>query len=566
VYSLFARLLLSLSLGAASLLAQPTLVLRNGRIWTGSASRPWAQAVALSGNKILAVGDDAMVARLAGPKTESIDLGGRLAIPGFNDAHIHFLGGARGLRQVDLTGVCTLEEMQRRVRDFAERNPSTEWITGSGWEYYCFPEGRLAHKEDLDAAVKDRPVFLSAYDGHSGWANSRALRIGEVSRVTAFQGFGEIVRHPGSGEPTGLLKEGAQSLVRRHVPRPTRAQDLLSLEDGMKLAASLGITSLQNASGTPDELALYQELEHSGKLTVRTGMVMSISSKDPPLDAFAGLMRTVKSPLLKVGGVKIMLDGVIETHTAAMLEPYSDRPGSEDRGEPVWDAATLQDLVVRADRLGLQIYIHAIGDRAVRMALDAYEFATRRNAGRYHLIQKDRRYRIEHIEVADPADVPRFAKLGVLPVMQPIHADPATVEVWSKAVGPARLKQAFAWGAFEKSGARLTFSSDWPACISLNPIRGIHNAVNRQTIDGRPPGGWLPDQRVSLETALRAYTVNGAIASFEEKNKGTIEPGKLADLVVLTEDLFRIPPSRIHESKVWMTVFDGRILYRRPAP
>lgn len=561
--SLMARLFLVLLLFAFGLTAQtkPTLILRNGRLWTANPVQPWAEAVAITGNKITAVGANAAIAKLAGPQTQIVDLEGRLVSPGFNDAHIHFLGGARGLRQIDLTGACTLEEMQKRVREYAEKHPNAEWITGSGWEYFCFPPGRVARKEDLDAAVKDKAVFISAYDGHSGWANTKALRIGEVARAE-FKGFGEVERDPITGEPTGFLKEGAMGLVRRHIPRPTRAQSLADLETGLKLVASLGITSLQNASGSPDELSLYEELLQQGKLTARTGMVMSVGRKDAPLTDFAQLERKyINSDMLRVPGIKLMLDGVIESHTAAMLEPYSD--GYDGSGEPNWSAEDFNDVVLRADRLGLQIWTHAIGDRAVRMALDAYENATRRNAGRYHLVRKDRRYRIEHIETIHPTDLPRFAKLGVLPVMQPIHADPGTVEVWSKAVGPERLKLAFPWRAFERSGARLVFSSDWPACISLNPIRAIHNAVNRRTIDGKPAGGWTPEHRVSIETALRGYTQMGALASFEETTKGRLAPGYLADLAVFSQDLFKIDPMKIHETKVVMTIFDGRVIYRQ---
>lgn len=560
--SLMARSFLGLFLFTSFLAAQtkPTLILRHGRLWTANPQQPWAEAVAITGKRITAIGSDAVISKLAGPRTQVIDLEGRLAIPGFNDAHIHFLGGARGLRQIDLTGACTLEEMQKRIREFADKHPQAEWITGSGWEYYCFPAGRVARKEDLDAAVKDKAVFISSYDGHSGWANSKALRIGEVARAE-FKGFGEVEKDPLTGEPTGYLKEGATGLVRRHIPRPTRAQDLADLETGLKLAASLGITSLQNASGSPDELSLYEELLQQGKLTARVGMVMSVGRKDAPLTDFAQIERKYfQHDMLRVPGIKLMLDGVIESHTAALLEPYSDDPNLT--GEPNWTADDFNDVVLRADRLGLQIWTHAIGDRAVRMALDAYENATRRNAGRYHLVRKDRRYRVEHIETIHPTDLPRFAKLGVLPVMQPIHADPGTVEVWSKAVGPERLKLAFAWRAFERAGARLVFSSDWPACISVNPIRGIHNAVNRRTIDGKPAGGWTPEHRVSLESALRAYTTMAALASFEEASKGRLAPGYLADLAVLSQDLFKIDPVKIHETKVVTTIFDGRVIYR----
>jgi predicted amidohydrolase YtcJ len=544
---------------AVCLVAQPTLILTNGRIWTGIASPKFAEAIAITGSTVSHVGTAGAIAKMAGPSTRVIDLKGRFAMPGFNDAHIHFLGGSLGLREVDLTGACTIEEMQRRIRVYAEQNPDVEWITGSGWEYSCFPANRLARKEDLDLAVRDKPALIRAYDGHSSWVNSKALRISEITRETPFAGFGEIEKDAKTGEPTGFLKEGATGLVSRHVPKATHAMRLAALERGYKLLAQLGITSIQNASGNADELALYEEVMRAGKMTARTGIVMGTSSKDAPFADWALLKKKYATGPLRVHGVKFMLDGVIESHTAAMLEPYSD--GTEGTGPLNWKVEDYKEAVTRADRLGLQIYTHAIGDRAVRTALDAYEYAVQRNGPRFHLNQRDRRFRIEHIETVSPADVPRFAVLNTMAVMQPIHADPGTVDVWSKAVGPARLKTAFAWRTLHNAGARVVFSSDWPACISLDPIRGLHNAVNRRTTDGRPAGGWLPEQAVSVETALRAYTSGGAAASFEERSKGTIEPGRVADIVVLTQDVTRIEPIKLHETRVAMTVFDGRVIF-----
>ena len=553
------RWLLCLSVAAVAF-AQPSLIFKNGRVWTGVPQQPWAAAVAINGQRISAVGGMEIV-RLAGPKTRVIDLGGKFAMPGFNDAHVHFLGGARGLNEVNLTGACTVEEMQKRIRDYAESHPQLDWITGSGWEYGCFAEGRLARKEDLDTAVKDRPAFIRAYDGHAGWANSRALRIGEVGRSN-YTGFGEVERDAVTGEPTGYLKEGAMSLVSRYVPKPSREASLTALEEGYKLAASLGVTSLQNASGDAEAVALYDESRKRGKQTARVSFAISVSNKDAPLNDYAALKRQYSDDTLRVVGIKMMLDGVIEGYTAAMLAPYADRPSTS--GEPNWTADDYNDMCVRADRLGLQIYTHAMGDRAVRMALDGFEMAVRRNGLRFHQTHQDRRFRVEHIEVVHPADIPRFAEIGVLAVMQPIHADPGTVDVWSKAVGPKRLSHAFAWRTLERAGARVTFGSDWPACISFHPMRGIHNAVNRRTIEGKPENGWIPTERVSLEMALRAYTAAGAVASFEEAQKGRLAPGMLADLIVLSQDPFKIDPMKLHEIRVMTTIFDGRIVYRRP--
>ena len=555
------RVAIFLYILAGALCAQPTLILKNGRIWTGSPRQPWAEAIAVTGGTITQTGTNVAIAKLANAKTRVVDLGGRFAMPGFNDAHIHFLSGALGLAEVDLVGACTLEEMQRRIRDFAARNPQAEWITGRGWEYACFGSSSIARKEDLDAAVKEKPAVMTAYDGHSAWVNTKALRIAEITKDTKFTGFGEIERDA-AGDPTGYLKESAKGLVSRHVPKPNHAAKLAALERGYTLLAQLGITSMQNAHGDPEELALFEEILRQGKMTARTGLVMSTSNKDAPFSDWALLKTRHSAGLLRVHGVKFMLDGVIESHTAAMLAPYSD--GNGTTGQINWKPEDYTEAVTRADRLGLQIYTHTIGDRAVRTALDAYEFAIQRNGPRFHLNQHDRRFRLEHIETISPADVPRLAASGVLAVMQPIHADPGTIDVWTKAAGPERTKLAFAWNTLEKSGARLVFSSDWPACIALDPLRGLHNAVNRRTIDGQPAAGWLPEQRVSVENALRHYTEGGALASFEERTKGTLEPGKAADIIVLSQDLTRIEPMRIHQTKVTMTVFDGRVIYQAP--
>lgn len=535
---------------AAMTLPAADLVLRNGRIWTGSPARPWVDSIAITRGKIEAAG--AFSQRWVTPQTRVIDLGGRMAMPGINDAHIHFLMGSLGLTQVDLTGACTLEAMQQRVADFARANPNAPWITGRGWEYFCFPNARLPRKEDLDAVVPDRPVYLKAYDGHTGWANSRALRMAEVFRDTRFNGFGEIVRDA-NGEPTGALKEGAQSLVARHVPPATRAQQDEALRRGLQLAASLGITSMQNASGTEEEVGLYAAMPHTLRMTVAMSSGKATAEDATRWQALR--TRYGNAPeWLKVTAVKFMIDGVIESKTAAMLAPYAD--GSGDLGTPAWTEPEFRAATQRAHAAGFQLYTHAIGDRGVRLTLDAYEALGKGAAARG-------RHRVEHIESLHPDDLPRFSRLGVIASMEPIHADPDTVDVWSKLVGPARLPLSFPWGAILKSGARLVFSSDWPACIALSPWRGLHNAVNRRTVDGKPAGGWLPEQRVTLDAALRAYTSEAAYASHEEKIKGRIEPGLLGDIIVLSQNLFEIDPIKIHETKVLLTVVGGQTVHNQ---
>lgn len=532
------------------------LILTGGRIWTGDDSHPWVTAVAISGNRIIATGDDDQIEKFAGSKTEKIRLSGRFAMPGINDAHIHFLSGSLELSQVNLVGSRSLRDIQNRVAEYAKQNPDEKWIVGSGWEYSALPEKRLPTRGDLDAVVRSRPVFLSSYDGHTAWANSKALEIAGIDSDTTFKGYGEIVVDPKTKQPTGVLKENAMSLVSLLIPEPSREHKLEALRRGMKLAAQLGITSIQNASGGNETVSLYDELLQRGELTLRTSVAISVGPRTTLADIkrIAAMSKKYNGPMLRVGAIKIMIDGVIETHTAAMLAPYSDDPSTS--GRPNYTQSQLNRLVAMADRAGLQVYIHAIGDRGVRMALNAFERARRVNG------RRDSRFRIEHIETISPTDIPRFVRLGVMASMQPIHADPGTNGVWLPAVGEERGSRGFAWHTLERAGARLVFSSDWPAAISIDPMRGLHNAVNRRTIEGEPKEGWLPDERVSLETALKAYTVSGAYASFEEKTKGRIAPGMLADMIVWSADPFKIDPMKIHKCRIEMTVFDGRIIYQ----
>lgn len=559
LYSVTAYLSAQTSAAQTSPAETADLVLSNGRIWTGGDSNSVVEALAIRGNQIIRAGTAVEIKQLIGQQTQVIDLAGRLASPGFNDAHIHFLGGAMGLNQVDLTGARTVAEMLERIAVYAKKNPDKQWITGRGWEYTPFPGG-LPSKIYLDAIIKDRPVFLSAYDGHSGWVNSKALELAGINSQTKFTGFGEIVRNA-AGEPTGALKEGAQSLVRRLLPEPTREQQLDALRQGLKLTSSLGITSMQNASGSANEFSLYEELLQRGELTSRFSMAFSVGERttSEQIKTFVELKNKYDlNPMLRAASVKFVLDGVIESHTAAMIERYADLPA--DSGNPFGETSMTPDvyreMVLKLDKLGLQIYTHAIGDRAVREALNAYEAALNTNNRALN------RHRIEHIETVSPEDIPRFAKLYVLASMEPIHADPGTVEVWSKAVGAERLPFAFAWQSLLKAGARLVYSSDWPSSISLDPIRGIHSAVNRRTIDGQPTKGWIPGQRISVADALRAYTQAGAFSSFEEGIKGHIASGQFADIIVFSQDLFKIEPMRIHETKVVLTIFNGKVIYR----
>jgi predicted amidohydrolase YtcJ len=544
--------------------APADLVLTGGRVYTVDPQRPWADAVAVRGDRIVKVGSAREVHHLQGPSTRTFELDGLLVLPGFTDGHTHFLDGAIGLDQVDLTGAATLPEIQDRVRRYAADHPDEPWILGFGWLYSTFPD-RLPHRQDLDVVEGHRPVFLYSYDGHSGWASSVALAAAGIDRRTPPlpPARGEVVRNPKTGEPTGALKEGAMGLVESVLPKMSPEKKIAALEKGLRHAASLGVTGVQNCSGGEEEIALYDELERQGRLTLRTSTAFTAPENSAELtDALVARVVAARDShpgrFVRAGTVKFFTDGVIESNTAAMLAPYSN--DASKSGAPRYDARQLEAMVRKVDAAGLQIHIHAIGDAAVRMSLDALAAAAREKPGR------PRRHRLEHIETIDAADIPRLSELGVLAGMQPYHAYPETnlLEVWAVNVGPERVERAFAWKSLARTGARLVFGSDWPV-VTLDPLAGIRNAVLRQDTEGRPAGGWIPGQRVSLEQAIAAYTINGAFATFEEDQKGSIREGKLADLIVLSHDLFSIPPEDIHKARVTLTIVGGREVYRVPA-
>ncbi len=535
------------------------LILINGKVWTSISSSSFVEAIAIKGNVILQIGKNSEIKKLVNPQTQVIDLKGRLVIPGFNDAHIHFLNGSLGLSEVELTGAETIEEVTTRITEFALANPERKWITGRGWQYTMF-EGGFPSKQILDKVISDRPIYIRAYDGHSAWVNSKALELAGVNKDYRFTGYGEILPDS-NGEATGAITEEAQSVFSKIIPQTSREEKLNALRKGMKLAASLGITTIQNASGSAEEFSLYEDLFKNGELTLRTSTAFSVGDFTTPeeVELFTQIKNRIGyNPMIKANTIKFNLDGVIESHTGAMLHQYSDvaRDDPSPTGSLALPVEVYQKLVTKFDKLGFQIYTHAIGDRAVREALNAYENAQSINE------TKSARHRIEHIETISPVDLPRFAKLGVLPSMEPIHAEPGTVSVWAKAIGEERLPNSFAWASMLKNKAKLVFSSDWPACVSLNPIRGLHTAVNRRTIDGKPPEGWVPDQKISIQEALFAYTYGGAYSSSEENTKGKIASGYLADIVILSQDLFSIKPMNIHETKVLMTIFNGKIIYQ----
>lgn len=530
--------------GAPAARGEAELILKNGRVWTGDPQDPWAEAIAIRHNHIIAVGNNTDVAALAGSDARVIDLAGRLTLPGFNDAHVHFVTGAMRLLQADLTGACAVADLEKRIRDWAAAHPRDPWVVAGNWDPGCAPDHRLPTRVDLDSVVKDRPVFVASEDGHTAWVNTKALQAAGITRATRPEGNGRVIADA-TGEPTGILRDSAQTLVRKAIPPASHERRLAALDQEAKVAASLGITSLQNAGGDDETLLLLEDLERERRLNLRVAVALSVPPTSTPdtIDHLLELKQLYHDSRLRVTAAEFVMDGNLAAHTAAVLEPWADERGN---GTTNWSQDAWNAMLALCDSGGLQLWTHAAGDRAVRMALDGYEFVRRTDETR------DARFRIERTELIAPADVPRFARLGVLAVMAPIHADPGALEEINKAVGPQRLGLLFPWQTLEQAGARVAFSSDWPASLSLDPIRGISSAVNR-----------TGPQRLAVENAVRAYTVTGAWASFEDHIKGRLKRGMLADIVVLSQNLFSIDPRQIAATKVDMTIFDGQVTYTR---
>jgi len=562
---LWSLLLISAILSAGASAAQTPqphiakTILLNGRIYTLDSRQPWAEAVAISGGKILAVGSVKDVSSYRDSSTKVIDLGGRLVLPGFTDCHIHFMDGSLGLTQVILNGATTVAEIQKRVKEYAAAHPKETWITGMGWTYPTFAPSALPDKKFLDEVVSDRPVYLVAFDGHSSWANSKALATAGIKRDTPDPANGKIVRD-NNGEATGALQEAAGDLVAKFLPKPSREERLSALRLGMHEANKFGLVRVHSAGQDFEWLDLYDELRRQGDLTLRFYIAYFL---DPPeltgdaINKIEAARRTYKDEWISGGVVKTMLDGVVEAHTAAMLTPYSDDP--TQTGKLFWEPEKYKQAVKELDRRGLQIFTHAIGDRAVRLSLDAYEQAEKSNQ------THDTRPRIEHIETISAQDIPRFGKLGVVASFQPLHAypDEDTLKIWARNVGPERAQRAWVWRSIESTGGLLAFGSDWPV-VTLNPWPGVQNALTRQTTEGDPRDGFVPKERISLEDTIKAYTLGAALAGRREKTEGSIEPGKLADLIVLSQDLFKIPPTEIVKTEVLLTFVAGKVVYQSP--
>jgi hypothetical protein len=549
----FSTMLLLASFRIAGAQPAASLVLLNGKIWTVNEAQPRAEAVACLGNRIVAVGSNGEIRKWIGPGTETIDLGGKLVVPGFNDAHVHFFSGGENLAGVQLREAKSEDEFRARIAQFAAKQPAGRWITGGDWDHENWTPARLPTRQSIDAVTAGHPVFVSRLDGHMALANSQALQLAGITRDTPDPPGGTIVRDA-AGEPTGVLKDAAMGPLVRAIPAPSEDQIADAVRAAMRYAAENGVTSVQDMSAAPEILRVYQKLLARGELTVRISGHQPLATWERL--ASVGLHADFGGEKLHIGALKGFADGSLGSTTALFFEPYLDAPNTSGlANSQMIPESKMQGRILDADRAGLQIAVHAIGDKANHIVLGMYEEAKRQNGAR------DRRFRIEHAQHLRMEDIPRFGKLHVIASMQPYHCidDGRWAE---KRIGPERAKGTYAFRALLDSGAVLAFGSDWDVA-PMQPLMGIYAAATRRTLDGKHPDGWVPEQKITVAEAIRAYTMGSAYASFDEKIKGSIEPGKLADMVVVSDDILSIPAVGIEKTRVETTVFDGKVVYHR---
>jgi len=528
------------------------LALLGGSVWTGDAGCPWAEAVAVQGEKIVAVGTSKDIRRLVGRDTRTIDLGGALVVPGFIDSHTHFLDGGFALLSIRLREAKSRDDFVARIRDKAAELGKGEWILNGDWDQQQFNPPELPRREWIDAVTPENPVCVNRHDGHMVLANSLALVMAGITARTPSPAGGEILKDPRTGEPTGILKDAAMELVTRHIPPPTSEARLTAAQAALRLAAENGVTSTHDMAYSTGNLTVYRELLDSGKLTCRVFLYVPIAE----VDAFSRL--SLKTPFgndfLKIGGLKGFVDGSLGSSTALFFEPYADAPNMTGLfHSDMIPEGVMEGRIRAADAAGLQVAVHAIGDRANAVLLDVFERVITQNGPR------DRRWRIEHAQHLRLEDMERMAKLGIIASVQPYHAidDGRWAE---QKIGRERCRTTYAFRTLVDKGVRLAAGSDWTVA-PLDPLAGIYAAVTRRTTDGKHPEGWYPEQKISLEEALRAYTAEGAYAEFAETSKGLIKQGFLADLVVLDRNIFEVPAEKIGEARVRTTIVGGRVVF-----
>ena len=555
----FAIALLSFAL-AIDMLAQSKpaadLIITNANIWSGDKAHPSAQAVAVIGDRIVAVGSNADIEILRGSATKTINAGGKRLVPGFNDAHVHFVDGGLQLDSVQLNDATSKDEFVRRIAEQAKKTAKGEWIKGGDWDETKWTPPNLPTKELIDPVTPDNPVFLGRYDGHGGVANSAALRLAGITARTPDPPGGVIVRDA-QGNPTGALKDAAKALVIKVIPPLSHEQRLRAIRRALESSASLGVTSVQHMNDGEDNYAdirAYGELLQSGELTTRVYVAPAIS--DWQKQAEVGIRHAFGSSFLRIGAVKAFADGSLGSRTAYFFDPYSDDPNNSGLlGQQMQPISRIRDWMTQADAAGLQLCTHAIGDRAISTVLDLYTDVVKANRG------MERRFRIEHAQHMAAKDFARFAQLDVIASVQPYQAiDDGR---WADArIGHDRASRTYAFRTFLNHGVHLAFGTDWDVA-PLNPLLTIYAAVTRATLDGKNPNGWFPEQKLTVEESVEAYTMGSAYAEFQDKDKGSITPGKLADMVLLSDDIFTIDPAKIRDVTVIKTIVGGRVVWDR---
>ena len=531
-----------------------------GRVWTGDSARPWAQAVAVAGDTIAAVGDSADVARLAGPGTRVIHNGKAMVVPGFTDSHVHLLGGGSQLARVNLRDAATPAEFINKLKTHAAALPPGEWIEGGNWDHEQWPGTPLPQRGWIDSVTPNNPVFVNRLDGHMSLANTAALRLARITRSSTNPPGGTIVRDPDTGEPTGLLKDNARDPVARVIPLASTAQMDSALVRAMRWAAEHGVTAVGTVSDDPGtiaiagswrELATLKRAHRQGKMITRVSTYVSLEAWRAMADTLQA--NGVGDDWLRVGGVKGFIDGSLGSTTALFYQPYNDAP--QTSGLMVTPEDSLRAWIGGADSAGLQVIVHAIGERANGLLLDIYDSVAKAHG------RRDRRFRIEHAQHLRRGDISRLARSGVIASMQPYHAidDGRWAE---KRIGPERIKTTYAFRSLLDNGGHLAFGSDWTVA-PIDPLLGIYAAVTRRTLDGKHPRGWVSQEKITVEEALQAYTNGNAYGVYAEHNRGKLAPGYLADLAVLDRDLTAIPPEEIERAGVRATVVGGKVVFQR---
>jgi predicted amidohydrolase YtcJ len=526
-------------------------VLVHGKIWTENPQQPEAEALAILADRIIGIGSSADILKLAGPSTKILELNGKRVVPGFNDSHVHLTAGGSGLASVQLHDTTTQTGFRNRIAAFAQTQPKGTWIQNGNWDHERWTPTQLPTHQLIDDVTPDNPVFVERVDGHMALANALAMKLAGITKDTKDIPGGVIVRDA-QGNPTGIFKDAALGLIEKVLPPPSPRELRIAVEAAEKYAAANGVTSVQDMSAAPDNLRVYQQLLQEGQLQIRI-------SGHQPLPAWnrlaaPGILAIFGNNFLHIGGLKGFADGSLGSTTAWFFKPYLDAPNtsgiaSDELSKPDEMYAHIRD----ADRAGLQVAIHAIGDRANNTILNFYERVEKEDGPR------DRRFRIEHAQHLLPTDIPRFASLHVIASMQPYHAiDDGR---WAaKRIDAERIRTTYAFRSLLDTGATLAFGSDWPVAPMV-PLLGIYAATTRRTLDGKNPAGWVPEQKITVAEAVHAYTMGAAFAEHEETIKGSLVPGKLADVVVLSDDIFHIDPIEIEKTRVQMTILGGKLIY-----